>query len=131
MLENDIIASLRQLVVAVIISIITGKPECVALDHLHMTERLKGVRSLIEMSAVTVEVGTVMTEMHIPVEHLGIVITILVIVQVVSMDEIDPLVLHLLTWSTLLGWRHGKHHAQHNQTYYDRQEPLQLLSFNS
>ena len=75
-----------------------------------------------------------MTEVYMTIQYLGIAIAILVIVQVISMNQIDTLVLlcSLRTFAgrTLTGGLHGKHHTQHHQSDYDKQQSLQLPTMN-
>ena len=90
-----------------------------------MSESLERIGLLVEMSAVAIEVCTYMTEMNMAMQHLGVAIPELVIVQIVGMYQIDPFVLHLLlARRTLAGWLHGKYHSQHQQTEDDKQISL-------
>ena len=129
MLEDDVMAGLCQLVVAVIVGIVAGQPQCVALYHLDMAESLEGIGLLKEVGTVAIKVGTHMTEVYIAFQNLGVTILELVVVQIVSMHQIDALVLHLLfPWSTLPCRLHGKHHTQHYQAQNDKKVSLHFLN---
>ena len=65
MSQYHVIASLRQLIVTIIIGIVTRQTQRVALLHLHMSESLEGVGLFIEVRTVTEQVSPLMTEMHI------------------------------------------------------------------
>ena len=124
-LEHHIVAGLRQLVVAVIVGILAGEAEGVALHHTHMAEGLEGVRLLVEMGTVAVEVGTLMAEMDMAVEHLCVTVAVLVVVQVVGVYEIDALVflggLRLLARGSLLGRGHGEREGHHRRQQKERE----------
>ena len=123
-LEHHIVAGLRQLVVAVVVGILAGEAEGVALHHTHMAEGLEGVRLLVEMGTVAVEVGTLMAEMDMAVEHLRVTVAVLVVVQVVGVYEIDALVflggLRLLARGSLLGRGHGEREGHHRRQQKER-----------
>ena len=108
MLQDDIISSLCQLVIAVIVSIVADKAKGVALFHPDMSESLKTIGLLIEMRTVTVEVGTGMAEMNITMQHLGIIILELAVMQVVRVNQIDTFVLHLFPRRALTCRRDSK-----------------------
>ena len=120
MFQNDIVTSLCQLRITVIISIVASKTQRIALRHLDMTKSLKAVGLLIEMSAVTIEVSACMTEMNIAMQYLRIVITKLVVVEIVRVNQINTFVLHLLTRCTF-SRMHGKNHCQYKQANDDKQ----------
>ena len=96
-----------------------------------MSESLEGIGLFIEVSTITIKIGTHMAKMNVTMQHLGITILELVIVQIVGMNQIDSFVLHLfLAWSTFTGWLHGKHHSQYQQSEDDKQVSLQRLTIN-
>jgi hypothetical protein len=77
-----------------------------------MAKSLETIGLLIKMGTIAVEVGANMTEMDIAMQNLGIIVTELVIVQVVRMNQIDTFVLHLLTGGSTLSWRSCKNYRQ-------------------
>jgi hypothetical protein len=91
-----------------------------------MAKSLKRIGSLIEMGTVTIQVSSLMPEMHIAMKDLRISITILVVVKIVGMDKIHSLILNLLSRSTFLGWLSSKCKSQHHESNDYRQEPLHL-----
>ena len=129
MLQDHIIASLCQLRITVIISIVAGKTQRIALRHLDMTKSLKAIGLLIEMSAITIEVGSCMTEMNIAMQYLCIVIAVLVVVEIIRMNQIYTFVLHLLTGGSTLSWCSCKNYCQQQNGQKEYQEPLQSLIF--
>ena len=121
--------AVRQLVVTVVVRIVTEQLQGVALQHLDVSEGLERIGLFVEVGTVTIEVSAHVPEMDIAMQHLGITILKLVVVQVVSMYQIDPFVLHLLlSGSTLASWLHGKHHSQYQQTKNDKQGSLHHLT---
>ena len=112
MFQNDIVTGLCQLGITVIISIVASKTQRIALRHLDMTKSLKAVGLLIEMSAVTIEVSACMTEMYIAMQYLRIVITKLVVVEIVRVNQINTFVLHLLTGGSTFSWCSCKNYCQ-------------------
>ena len=117
-LQYDVVAGTCHLVVTVVVGVVAGQSQRVALYHLHVSPCLEGVALLVEVGAVAVEVSPHVTEVHVAVQHLCVAVDPLVVVQVVRVDQIDLLVLRLaLTRRTLFGWLGGKdaqhQHAQH------------------
>ena len=108
MFQNNIISSLSQLVISIIIGIVTSQAESITLYHFDMTKSLKRIGSFIEMGTVAIQVCPIMAKMHMTIQHLSITITILVVVKIVGMDKIHSLILNLLSRSTFLGWLSSK-----------------------
>ena len=127
MFQYDIISSLSQLVISIIVSIVTSQAECVALYHLDMAKSLKRIGSFIEMGTVAIQVCPIMAKMHMTIKNLSIPITILVIMKIVGMNKIHSLILNLLSRSTFLGWLSSKCKSQHHESNDYRQEPFHLL----
>ena len=123
MFQNNIISSLSQLVISIIVSIVTSQAERIALYHLDMAKSLKGIGGLIEMGTVAIQVGSDVTEVYTTYQNLSSISTILVEVQFVRMYQINTFVLlhrlRLLARSALLDGLHGKHHQQQHKTYDD------------
>ena len=94
-IENDMIPCLCHLVITIIIGIVAKELKGVALHHLHMTKGLERVARFIEMGTIAEEFGTLVGEMNLSVEYLGIRIDIYIIFQTVSMNEIDTIILLL------------------------------------
>jgi hypothetical protein len=82
--------------ITVIIGIVAGKTERIALCHLDMAKSLEAIGLFIEMGTVAIEVGTGMTEMNITMQNGSIVITVLIVMQIVRVNQIDALVLRAL-----------------------------------
>ncbi len=76
------------------------------------------------MRTIAKQVCSLMAEMHIAMQHLGIAIAILIVMQIVRVNQIDTLVLHFLLEGTLArGSR--KDDSQHYDTGYDKQQSFQ------
>ena len=101
--EHHIISGPRHLLVTIIIGIIRGQRESVALIHPHMSEGLKRIAGLIEIGTVTIKTGTDMSKMDLPVENRGIRVLILVEMEDISMYKINTLILNSTTCRTLSG----------------------------
>ena len=97
MFQNHIMAGLRHLGIAIIVSIVACEAQRIALCHLNMAKSFKTIGLFIEMGTVAIEVGTDMTEMDITVKDLCIVISELVVMKVIGMNQVDTFVLYLLT----------------------------------
>ena len=83
MSQHNIVSCLCQLSVTVVVSIVAGQAERIALFHLNVSEGFEGVGLLIEVCAVTEEVGSLVAEVYIAVQHLCVAVLILVVVQTV------------------------------------------------
>jgi hypothetical protein len=70
-----------------------------------MTESLKGISLLEEVSTVAIKVCSHMTEMYIAYQYLSIPIPILVIPQLVRMYQIDTFILLPLAGSVAFAGR--------------------------
>ena len=92
MFQYHIISRLCNLLVTIIVSIVAGKAQRVALHHAHMTESFERVGLLEEIGTVAIKIGANMTEMNMSRKDLGITILILVITQFVGMYQINTLV---------------------------------------
>ena len=128
--QYHIIAGHGQLVVTVIIGIVTGQSQGVTLYHLHMSPSLKGIGLFVEMGTVAIQVGTHVTKMHAAMKNLRITVTVLVIMKVIGMNQIDTFVLSLLlARHSFLGGLHGESCSQqhHRQQGKQRDSPHVLL----
>ena len=94
--QYHILKGLHHLVVTIIIAIVTGQRECIALIHTHMAESLKRVTLFEKVCTITEETGPVMLEFHMPIEHLGIIVTPSVVAQFVWMNQINAFLIRCL-----------------------------------
>ena len=127
MLQDDIVTSLCQLGVTIVEGIVTSETKRIALCHLDMAKSFETIGLLIEMGTVAVEVSTSMAEMNVTMQHLSVIITKLVVVQIVRMYQVYTFILHLfITWSTLTLWLRSKGNSQHQYTQNNSQRLSQF-----
>ena len=112
MLQHHIVSGMHHLLSSVIVGIVAGHGERVALLEAHVSERFHGVCLLKEVGAVAPKLGSGMREMHLSFQYLRIRnAAILVVSQLIRMDEIHTFVclpaLFLLVWR-----RHSREQAE-------------------
>ena len=95
MLQHDIVACPRHLLIAVVVGIVADKRERISLIHPHVSEGLKGVAGIVEIGTVTVEPCPLMGEVHLTVKNCRIGIDSVIVVEHIGMNEIDTSVLNL------------------------------------
>ena len=87
MSEDDVVACLCHLIVAIVEEHLGREREGVGLIHLDMPESIEGIVGLVVACAVARQDDAVVTETYMPSENLGVAILVLVVEEFIGMNK--------------------------------------------